>query len=150
MLLVILIGILPLMIQSAMSTKSGADSTQVSTMARARIEELNQLPFDADALTIAAGNELEVIDYYLQESKTWDPDNTDATDPALWERTTTIRQYSAAAMNDGEIDPGEALPAGADASTVHLKEIEVQIEGTRQGGPLGPSKRITLRLFKAK
>jgi len=151
LLLAVALGILPIFGQALSSNQAGADSTQVSNMSRSRVEEMLQLPFNSPALTIADGTERVSRSYYSAHSDTWyegEPPN-DGSDAALWLLTTTIRQYPINALNDGKVEASEALPAGTLESFIHLKEIEVAAVGTRLAGPFGPSKRITLRVYKA-
>ncbi len=151
LLLIIAAGILPLFVQALSSNQSGADSTSVSNMARSQVEELFQLPFNHVELTPTAGTELVTQSYYsLNERKWYDGEApTDPNNPALWTRTATVRQYSVNSLDDQLLDSGEALAAGADPGQIHFKEIEVTAVGTRQAGPLGPSRRISLRMLKS-
>ena len=149
--LVLAVGILPLFAQSLSNNQSGADSSTVANAARSEVEELFQLPFNSAPLTLTAGNELVTESYYSLADEEWKdgPAPTDGSDPALWLRTTTVRQYSVNAMDDEIVDPGEALQFDADLGQIHFKEIEVEVEGTRSAGPLGPSRRLTVRMLKS-
>lgn len=150
-LLVLAVGILPLFAQALSNNQSGADSSTVANSTRSEVEELFQLPFNSPTLTLTAGNELVTESYYSLADQEWKdgPEPGDGSDPALWLRTTTIRQYSVNALDDEIVDPGEALQFDADPGQVHFKEIDVEVEGTRTGGPLGPSRRLTLRMLKS-
>ena len=151
LLLAVALGVLPIFTQSLASNQAGADSTQVSNMSRSRVEEMLQLPFNSPQLAITDGTELVTNSYYSAHYGNWNEGEPpeDGSDPALWLLTTTIRQYAISALDDGKVEAAEALPAGTLESFVHLKEIEVAAVGTRLAGPLGPSKRITLRMYKA-
>jgi type II secretory pathway pseudopilin PulG len=153
LIMIIAVGIFPLFTQSSVSNLSGNDSTKVSNFARARAEEMFQLPFNATDLTLLAGNELLVPptdEYYSAADELWKVGPAPATDPALFVRRTTIRQYNVDALTDGQVQVAEALPSTAEPSAIHLKEIQVDITGTRTfGSPLGPAKRISVRLFKS-
>ncbi len=166
--LVVALGVLPMFQRAIRTNNSGQDSTDVSNLARSRVEEFMQISFRSDALVVVAGNELVVVDHFLRETKTWvtgpaptvpvDPD-----DPPIWERTTTIRDYGVGAvagddgmwanagddLDTGLIDSAEALPAGTRAVDIHFKEIEVVVEGTRLGGLLGPSRRLVVRALRS-
>lgn len=151
-LLVVALGTLPLFTRAMISNKSGAESTSVSNFARERLEEFNQLPFDSPDLTIDAGTSKVFDEYYSLQDKRWkDYTNTTipTTDPAGWTRTTTVRQYSVTALDDGKLDPAEALGPTALPINVHFKEIVVAVQSARLGGPLGPGKRIALRILKS-
>ena len=151
--LIIAIGIFPIFMQSSVSNLSGNDSTKVSNFARARAEEMFQLPFDAADLTLVAGSELIVPatdEYFSVIDQVWKVGPVPAGDPAPFTRRTTIRQYNVEALKDGEIKVAEALPSGSDPSQIHLKEIQVDITGTRTlGSPLGSAKKISVRLLKS-
>jgi len=150
-LLFIAAGILPLFAQALANNLSGADSTSVSNSARSGTEELFQLPFNSARLTLVSGTELVVEDYYSLAEKKWKPgpEPSGGSDPALWNRTATVRQYSVNALEDGLLEPSEALEFDAHVSQVHLKEIELEVVGTRTAGPLGPSRRIATRTMKS-
>ena len=151
LLLVIAAGILPLFATALSNNQSGADSTSVSNTARTQVEELIELPFNNTQITLTTGSELVIESYYSLADKKWvaGPAPGDGSDPALWTRTATIRQYSINALDDEKLETSEALTSDADPGQVHLKELEVAVAGTRQGGPLGPSRRITLRMLKS-
>lgn len=151
LLLLVAVGVLPLFAQALSNNLAGADSSTASNTARSQVEELFQLPFNSNQLTLVTGNELVVESYYSLADEEWKPgpEPPDNSDPALWTRTATIRQYSVAALQDGLLEPSEALEADAPPGQVHFKEIEAAIVGTRTAGPLGPSRRITVRLLKS-
>lgn len=149
-LLIIVVGLIPLFTQAIVANTSGAESTQVSNFARSRVEEYFQFPFNAPELTLVGGTELVVDEYYSFADEVWRAQPAPADDPASWTRRTIVRQYDVNALSDGVLDTAEALDAAADPSQVHLKEIEVQLEGIRQGGPLSAGKQITLRALKFK
>lgn len=139
--LMIAIGILPLFTRSIVSNAEGFDHTRVATFTRARGEELMQLPFDSPELTLLTGTERVFDEYYSQSSAAWVDGTAPAGDPALWTRTTTIRQFNI----DDLTTP---LADTAAAENVHLKEITVTVQSTR-AGPLGVGKQLTVRLFKS-
>jgi prepilin-type N-terminal cleavage/methylation domain-containing protein len=146
--LTISLGVLPMFAQSMVSNSSGNDSTKAANFARARSEELLQLPFNHLDLTIEAGSEKVSEEYWSRTTEDWRPFPIPADASAEWVRNTTIRQYSVDALADDVIQVAEALDAGADPSFVHLKEIEVEIE--QFGGLLQSSaKTITLRTFRS-
>ena len=146
LLLIIAAGVLPLFAQSLANNIAGADSSAASNGARSQTEQLFQLPFNSVQLTLVAGNELVLEEYYSLAEKKWKlgAEPSGGADPALWTRTATIRQYSVNALDDELVDPAEAH-----LGQVHLKEIEVAVLGTRTAGPLGPSRRVTVRTLKS-
>jgi len=149
LLLVIASGILPLFAQSLSNNLAGSDSTAVSNTARSQVEELMELPFGAPAMTLTTGTELATNSYYSLANKKWIDGDETLTDPAIWTRTAIIRQYSINALDDQKLETSEALTADAPAGQVHFKELEINVAGTRMGGPLGPSRRIQVRMLKS-
>lgn len=146
--LTISLGVVPMFTQSMVSNSSGNDSTKAANFARARSEELMQLPFNHPDLTIDAGSEKLSQEYYSRVTEIWQPFPIPTDAQAEWVRNTTIRQYSVDALTDDVIMVSEALDVGTDPSFVHLKEIEVEIE--QLGGLLQSSaKTITLRTFRS-
>jgi len=148
-LVAIALGTLPMFMRSITDNASGRESTEASNFARSRIEEYSQLDFNSPELTIAGGTELVVDDYYSAANETWTVGAPPAGDPAVWLRTTTVRQYSAAALDDLQLDAAEALDATASASLVHLKEVVVRVQGARALGFLGPVKQVTVTIVKS-
>lgn len=148
-LLVVAIGILPLFVSSIRSNQQGNDSTKVANFARERLEEFFEYPFNSTTLTIDTGNARSYDEFYSSADGIWKPGVPPTDDPELWSRRTTVRQYSAQALEDGILEAAEILPASASASQIHLKEIEVTVTSSRQAGMLGPGKRLTLRTLKA-
>ena len=153
--LTIALGILPFFSLSMRNNRSGAESTELANLARSRLEEFFQMPFDAPDLTLDAGmSDKTFEDYYSQATEQWvdcgPPPCPPVADPGPWQRTTIVRQYSISALDDGVLDPAtEALPDTAPAGAVHIKEIVVQIQGVRLNSLFGPPKRLTLRTIKS-
>ena len=152
LLLMIALGVLPLFTSSMVNNTSGSESTQVANMARSRLEQLYQLPFSSPEMTITAGSENILEQYYSIHDEIWKdgPAPGDGSDPAAWTRTATVRQYAVNALDDEVLDPAEALPSGTEVSRIHLKEVEILVQGLRTGTVLGPTKQITLRGLKFK
>lgn len=167
LLMVITLGTLPLFTRSLRDNRSGAESTEVSNVARSQVEEFFQLPWDADRLVLVAadlnaGTVKAFGDYYSVAGNDWqvcaaaltdcDPANcaVPVSDPARWTRTTCIRQFSNTDVtDDGELTDDEALPFNAPASQIHLKEIVVRVRSAEQSLVFGPAKRITVRTLKS-
>lgn len=148
MFLGITLATVPMFTRSMESNSSGNDSTNVANFARARVEQLMQLPFNHIDLTIEAGSEKTTEEYLSSEDETWKPLPVAADDSAQWFRTSVVRQYGVSALDDGTIQTAEALAAGTDPGLVHLKEIQVQVD--QAGGLFSSSaKTVTLRLFKS-
>jgi Tfp pilus assembly protein PilV len=145
--LAVALGVVPMFTQSMVSNSSGNDSTKAANFARARAEELTQYPFNHPDLTIDAGSEKIVEEYYGTDSQ-WHLYPIPDGDTAQWSRTTIVRQYNVDALDDDRVEMAEALAAGSDPSFIHLKEIQVRVE---QGGSVFTSlaKTITVRTLRA-
>lgn len=148
-LLVIALGLIPLYTRSIRSNVEGFGYTQVSNFAKSRAEEYVQLPFNNARLTVPPGEEqLAACDCYSLEDHRWIdeadcPTTESACDTVLFNRTTTVQQFSVT-------DLANPLPGDAPPAAVHLKEITVAVEGTREAGHvLGPGKTIAVRVLKA-
>jgi hypothetical protein len=167
LLMVITLGTLPLFTRSLSENRSGAESTEVSNVARSQLEEFFQLPWDAPRMVLLAadlnGGTVKAFgDYYSLADSRWkvcvsampdcEPASCDVpvADPARWTRVTCVRQFSNTDVtDDGELTDDEALAFDAVPSRVHLKEIVVRVRGARQSAVFGPAKRITVRTLKS-
>lgn len=164
MLFVIAISVVPLFSRSATLNNFGRESTVVAGYGRTVQEEYSQLPFTSPRLTLIAGDKLETDEVWVPETVT-SSDPGDPLDPALgvwvvndgsaiagrqphWRRELRVRQFSINDLNDNnQLD--DPLDATTDFNFVHLKEVQVEVEGMRQGGPLGRSRRIVISRLKA-
>ena len=146
---VVVLGTQPLFMQSISSNVSGRESTELTNSGRSKIEEYSQLDFNSAALTIDTGSEKVVSDYYSPDQHKWIDGAPPMGASVAFVRTVTVRQYSAAALQDLKLDAAEALASGTDTSFVHLKEVVVAIQGTRTLAVFGPAKQITMRIVKA-
>jgi len=147
--LMVVIGVLPLFTQATVNNFAGRESTNVANLARSRAEELLQLPFNSDSLTLQAGTTRITTDYLVAGANTWAP-AVDDSERNEWTRVTTIRQFSVSALADNLLEPDEALPADTPPGGVHLKEIEVRVVSARAARVLGPPKAVTVRVLKSK
>ncbi len=148
--LIIVLGVVPFFTLAQRSNRTGAESTELANHARSRIEEFFQMPFGAPDLTLDSGTSEKVHDeYYSSTTHTWKDGAAPVADPALWQRTTRVRQFSINALNDGVLAVAEALPDTAPAETVHIKEIQVLVESVRDSSIFGPPQRLTLTTIKS-
>lgn len=146
LLMVIALGVLPIFVQAAASNEAGRDLTMVSNFAKSRAEVYSQCAFNSAALTVTAGTQQVVDEYYSAAGKAW-KSGTSATadaagDTALWTRTTTVRQFNVADLTN-------PLPASSPPETVHLKEITVDVQGISRTGLMGAAKRATVRVLRS-
>jgi len=145
--LIIAVGVLPLFTQAIKNNLAGQDATDVSNLGKSKLEELLQVPFDA--LVVPAGQTVgETKEYYSVKDKVWRTGVPPSTDPALWLRNVKISQYSLADLRDnGALNT--PLVGGTSNTQVHLREIIVEVQGTRGGGALGVGKKLTLRMLRS-
>ncbi|HET9228074.1 MAG TPA: hypothetical protein VFR31_15470 [Thermoanaerobaculia bacterium] len=152
-LLIIALGLIPLFARALRDNTAGADATQASNHGRARLEEYQQLPFNNQALTLAAGSTT------LGRSESWAQGTGNVGDEGwfdgtpsgrgllLWTRTTTVRQFGINDLDDGRLN--DPLPGGTQPAYVHFKEVEVRLESERpDASPLGPGRVVTFRVVK--
>ncbi|MFP5288831.1 MAG: prepilin-type N-terminal cleavage/methylation domain-containing protein [Thermoanaerobaculia bacterium] len=143
---IIAIGVLPLFTQAMANNVAGKESTEVSNFAKSRVEEMLQLPFNDERLTVpAGGNVLEIVEHWDNATHAWAPGP--AVDGSPWVRTTRVRQFGVNDLIDGFLD--NPLPGSYPAEQIHLKEIEVEVRGTRDSGPFGGAKRTNVRMLRA-
>lgn len=146
-LLIVALGILPLFTQAITNNQAGNDYTQATNYAKSELERLYELPFDNPELAPASR-----IQKLSKETQVWhDPADFPPGESSLWTRTVTIRQYNLNGLADGDGDGhfDNPLPAGAPAAFVHVKEIDVLVESSRNPlNPLGIGKRVALRTLK--
>ena len=152
-LMVVALGVLPIFAQAIVNNRAGADYTQVTNTAKSELERLYSLPMNSPELAVT--EEAGRAEYFSMAQNKWVDEAPTGYDSTLWTRTTTVRQFHVSdladfdADADGDGQPDNALPEGTALTYVHFKEIQVQVESGRGGGPLGGGKRITLRVLKA-
>jgi Prokaryotic N-terminal methylation motif len=143
---IIAIGVLPLFTHAMANNVAGKESTEVTNFAKSRVEEMLQLPFNDERLTIPAGaNVLEIVEHWDNATDAWLPGP--AVDGSPRVRTTRVRQFGVNDLLDGFLDT--PLSGSFPAEQVHLKEIEVEVRGTRDSGPFGGAKRTNVRMLRA-
>jgi hypothetical protein len=148
LLLFIALGTIPMFTMAQSSNLQGSENTRAANYARQRLEEMWQLPFNSDPLTIVAGTERAHTEYLdpSSDQERWLPLVGTPPDGTLFTRHTVIRQFSA---EDTEEEPISAEVAEVDPARVQLKEITVAVDSLRTGGPLGAGKSVEIRGFKA-
>lgn len=147
---VIMVGMIPLFTRSILANQAGWESSRVSSLGKSQVEEYIEAGFNAPPLTLAAGSELVSTDYYSDAYHQWMPgEDPEEGDTSLWFRTTSVRQYHISAVDDGILDPAEALPANADPVWINLKEVEILVENRRGAALIRPDQALTLHVVKA-
>src|SRR5436309_2220196 len=103
--LVVVVGMLPLFLSSITNNNAGNDYLHATNFARSDLEQLHKLPFTDPNLTIAGGSTSTTrTDYFAQNPLLtgvgqWLTTATAAAPPlVLWQRSATVRQYSADAL----------------------------------------------------
>ncbi len=171
LLLVVLVGLLPLFMRSIMENVEGRESTQVSNYGRSELEIFKQLRFNNPELEITTGNETVVQRYWNQGDpdylgdERW-VDTVPAGEFGLWERTTTVRQYGINGVVDTDLDGiidqiigledddydgqfDNPLAAGSLPGSIHLKEVDVQVQTEAERAIAGEPVDIRMRGLKA-
>lgn len=166
----ILLGLLPLFTRSVVDNAAGRSAGDQANLGRSYLEELIQLPFHHDRLVVDAGtakveNRFLATNSDVRGDETWEATKpTD--DVALWQRTTTVRQYGIFGVEDtdgdGVIDviegledadndgvPDRALEAGTIPGGVHLKGLGVRLDSETGDGPIRSAAAVRLQGLKA-
>lgn len=155
-LLIIALGLIPLFARAMVDNNIGNDATQASNHGRTRLEELIQLPFNHQSLTLANGAPetqageswtLGFADQIGDADEGWWPGAPADKGLTLWSRTTRVRQFNINDLDDGRLDNPQA--GGTQPIFVHLKEVEVQLDNAKQGSILGGGRPFTVRVLKA-
>lgn len=142
---VIVLGILPLFTRSMVNNAMGSDSTQISSHATSRTEELYQALFDHPSVTVPGGStEVTATAYWDPTTKTFVATAPSGPTPR-WQRTSRVRQFGIGDLDDGVLDT--PLDGDADPAFVHLKEVQVVVETAPQG-PVLPGRRLVVRSLK--
>jgi type II secretory pathway pseudopilin PulG len=144
-LLFVALGTIPLFTMAAQSNLQGNENTKAANYARERLEQLAQLSFNAELITITAGTERSHTEYYDNLQKKWLILVGSTPPGTLWTRFTKIRQFS---VNDLET-PISAADAASNPASVQIKEISVFVDSTRVGGAFGGGKSIALLAYKS-
>ncbi|HEX6898788.1 MAG TPA: prepilin-type N-terminal cleavage/methylation domain-containing protein [Thermoanaerobaculia bacterium] len=143
--LIIAVGVLPLFVQSIRNNVAGRDATDISHVAKSRVEEMLQVPYNS--LQVPAGSTESVVeDYWSQTTKTWQTGTPTAND-AVWLRTTRVRQFALSDLTSDGV-ANTPLDGGTPTGQVHFKEIVVEIRSAN-ANILSTGKALTLRMLRA-
>lgn len=143
-LLFVALGTIALFTMATQSNLQGEDNTRAANFARERLEQLWQLSFNAELLTVTSGTERAFTEYYDNTQKKWLTLVGSPPVGTLWTRFTKIRQFSVTDLDT----PISAADAADDPASVQIKEISVSVDSTRVGGPFGGGKSIALLAYK--
>lgn len=171
LLLVVMVGLLPLFSRSVLENIQGRESTQAGNHGRTELENFIQLGFNNWQLDITAGTELTSQMFYTQGSQDQLGDESwvaspAATEIAPWQRDTAIRQMGINGVRDNNLDGiidqvlgledddydgvfDNLLAAGTIPGAIHLKQVEVQLQGQKNWGVGGPPTQLRVQYLKA-
>ncbi len=144
-LLIVMIGILPLFHRSVVSNTSARGTSELVNFGQTTVEDVARHNFDSALLTLGAGEEKVVDEYFDEQSHTWvagAAPNNETT------RTLTVRQFGIGALDDGIITDDDALDASAPPEAVHIKQVTVELSGRRKALKL-PHQTLDLTLIKS-
>lgn len=145
---VLSIGIVPMFTRAMANNDEGKSYLDSTNFSRSLLEEFRDLPFDSPRLAVPGGsNELVTNEYWNPNTHTWNAGAAPAGVQSPWTRTVRVQQFSSADFaDDGQLN--NPLDGGSTLDFVHLKMVTVSIDSTREGGPLGTGKAITVQLLK--
>jgi len=150
-LLFILLGLLPIFTQAAMSNSSGNQYTQLTNAAKSELERLIDLPIDNAEVVVPNGvNERVTTTYYSGTAKTWVDLTTLGSEEPVWNRRVTIRQCDLTGFVNGRcatLQPGGVIPPA------QLRQIDIDVSPGRTGTStalalLGLTKKVSLSSIK--
>jgi prepilin-type N-terminal cleavage/methylation domain-containing protein len=166
-----LAGLLPLFMRSVLQNIEGRESTIAGNHSRTEMETYSELAFNNWEMEIIAGTERSSQMFYTNGAVDMRGDESwvaavPAGEIAPWTQTTTIRQLGINGLSDTDLDgvidlirgleddnfDGEfdnLLPAGTFPGAIHLKQVEVQIEGEKDWAHGGEAGEITVETVKA-
>jgi Tfp pilus assembly protein PilV len=154
-LLIIALGLIPLFARSIRDNASGADATTATNHGRTELEECLQLPFNNQKLAVGGAATVgQTAESWVRNSAAqmgdgnegWTTATPTASQQLLWTRTTRVRQYNISDLEEnGKLTT--PLPGSTQPIFIHLKEVEVQVDGDR-GIALGGGRSSTVRVLK--
>lgn len=142
LMVIIVLALVPLFARSMQNTLAGREYSVATQHGRSRSDQYYQLPLTGEELVLPVGeDELVQPDWWDSASHLWTATAPSASAP--WRRTTTVRQYSVNdLLNDGALVT--PLAGGTPAPQVHLREVIVEVESTREGGAVGEGRSVVL------
>jgi len=169
--LIALVGLLPLFMRSVLQNIEGRESTIAGNHGRTEMETYSELGFNNWELDLTAGTERTSQMFYTNGAVDKRGDESwvatvPAGEIAPWTQTTTIRHLGINGLSDSDLDgvidlirgledddyDGEfdnLLPVGTIPGAIHLKQVEVQIEGEKDWAHGGGAGEITVETVKA-
>ena len=160
LLLVVIAGLLPLFSRSVIENLEGKESTVSTNFARSELETNKQLTFNNWELDIAVGDDERITDSEFTQvspdqigDERWVPAAAPG-ELVPWTKSTRVRQLGLNGVADTDLDgvidqiigledddfDGEFdnfLVGGTTPNAIHLKEVQVQIQGAKQWSESG-------------
>ncbi|MCP4664354.1 MAG: prepilin-type N-terminal cleavage/methylation domain-containing protein [bacterium] len=161
LLLVVTLGIVPLLVRARADNVRGWEATTVTSHLKTTLDPVLEFDFGSARMTVPVNSTEELtIDFWTAGTRglVHDPCEGWCAEPegrgdVVWTRAVRVRQFNVGALgNPGDPDNtpfDEPLDGDASPDFVHLKEIRVDIRGTRQGGALGAGQNYSVTLYKA-
>lgn len=169
--LIAMAGLLPLFMRSVVQNIEGRESTLAGNHGRSEMETYSELAFNNWELEVASGNERQTQLFYTngeidkRGDESW-VTTVPAGEIAPWTRTTTIRQFGINGLVDNDLDGiidqiiglddadydgyfDNPLAAGTLPGGIHLKQIEVQVQGEKDWAHGGGAGAIDVETVKA-
>lgn len=175
LLLVVSVSVLPLFMRALESNTRGGRASQVSTLATATLEEINQATVDRDDFQLT-GTEVGIRQtgtMFWDMGKLYDGNpakigderwvTVDTGTPLLWSRDLDVRKYSFADVHSSiEVAGSELSTLGdprwfdspletdddGDLFNAHITEFRVHIVENRDGIPVNSGQRISVGHFR--
>lgn len=177
LLLTIAVFLLPVFVKAIKANNVGGEASQASNHAKTSIEQALAIPLDLEDLKLDAGStELVLEETYMQTGprdtltgmddelgdEEWIDNPASGIGFVPWKREVLVRNYSYADILEGTISVdgnslstlGHAdyfdspLPGGTPREQWHIQELEINIEGRREGGTLGINQLTRTHRFR--
>ena len=152
MLLLVVVGLVPLFVQSIKSNESAEETSDLLRAAQLQMEGLIQLPFNDPQLTVTSGEEY-TTSHSVEPSTSYKLVAEDHLPPSYVrnqpvDSDVTIRHFNIAAIDDGILDEDDALDSSMGPSLVHFKQISMDVKRAQYafGLPVGKSE---IQMIKA-
>jgi Tfp pilus assembly protein PilV len=154
------IAIIPLFARSVANNNIGKEKSDAATFLR-RLEAMAAVPLGLADTTVPAGTVVEAKrEAYCQgapqigdSAEGWKPSGTCTSGHVLFERETRNRQFSIGVLDTTggttTLEDADAIRGGERPENVHLTVTEIEIEGRRLAGPLGPGLLANARSIRA-
>lgn len=172
LLVIAVVGLLPLFSRSVLENLEGKEATVSTNHVRSELETIKQLPLNSWEMDIPVGDSERVTTSEWTRAaqsqigdESWEPSAAPG-ELVPWTRTTRVRQFGINGVADTDLDgvidrfrgledadlDGEfddVLVGGTSPSAIHLKEVRVEVEASKQWSQAGAPAANEMRLIKA-